>query len=429
MVLVSRVACCDVSWMIASGLAKRLDQCAENLVVEHVMQTNVDRLADAITKAATVVDAATHELLTHIRAFDESGGWHEQGATSCAAWLTWCVGLTKGVAREKVRVARKLGALPLIDEALRRGQISYFMTRELSRVATPENEQELLDIARHTTGAQLEKICRMYRQVQGTAVPTERAPERWLHTRDTPDGMVRITAQLTPDEAALIMAAVDTAAKAASDTGDLADGLVAIAEHAARGDKPHRPPTEVVVHIDADNLTGQLDNGAAIPAGACHRLLCDAGIVPVLEDKHGNTLDVGRKSRSVPAALRRALALRDGGCRFPGCDHRRFMDVHHIKPWHAGGETSIDNTLKLCTHHHKMTHDNVFSIHRTLNGSIEFRDPQGHVITSGRTQVQTIPTWPKPKGPRAPGWDGSPIDYAYIVDSLQAQSTPPAHPI
>ena len=241
--------------------------------------------------------------------------------------------------------------------------------------------------------------------------------------------MVRITAQLTPEEAALVMAAVDSAAKIASDTGDLADGLVAIAEHTARGDKPHRPPTEVVVHIDADNLTGQLDNGDGLPAATCQRLLCDSGIVPILEDQHGNTLDVGRKSRSVPAALRRALALRDGGCRFLGCDHQRFVDVHHIKQWCKGGETSLDNTLQLCTQHHKMTHDGMFSIHRTPHGTIEFHDPQGQVITSGRTQIPTMPTWPTPEEPRAPGWDGDPIDYAYIVDALHARSTQPAHPI
>ena len=143
-----------------------------------MMQTEVHRLADAIAKAATVVDAATHELLTHIRAFDESGGWHEHGATSCAAWLSHRIGLSRGVAREKVRVARKLGALPLIDEALRRGQISYFMAREITRVATPESERELLDIAQHTTGVQLERICRMYRQTQRTGVPADCLPER-----------------------------------------------------------------------------------------------------------------------------------------------------------------------------------------------------------------------------------------------------------
>ena len=199
-------------------------------------------------------------------------------------------------------------------------------------MATPENEHELLDIARYTTGVQLERICRMYRQTQRTGVPAERLPERWVHTRNTDDGMVRITAQLTPEEAALVMAAVNSAAKAASDTGDLADGLVAMAEHTARGDKPHRPPTEVVVHIDADNLSGQLDNGDALPAATCQRLLCDSGIVPVLEDQHGNTLDVGRKSRRPMTACFPFIAHHTAPSSFKIVRTRRGLVIYHFVP-------------------------------------------------------------------------------------------------
>ena len=136
--------------------------------------------------------------------------------------------------------------------------------------------------------------------------------------------MVRLTIQVRPEEAATLTAAMESA----SDTGALVDGLMTMAEETARGDKPHRPPAEVVVHIDADTLTGQLPDGSGVPTDVCERLLCDSGIVPVLEDEHGRTLDVGRKSRSVPAAVRRALQMRDGGCRFPGCDHTRWLEFY-----------------------------------------------------------------------------------------------------
>ena len=284
----------------------------------------VDELGERVAKSAAVVDAATHEFLTHVRAFDEIGGWQQQGATSMAAWLGYRVGLTPGVAREKLRVSRALAQLPATDEALRLGQISYWKVRELSRVATAETEAQLLEYAAHTTGAQFEKVCRLFRQSQREHVPAECEPERWVHQRSTQDGMVRLTIQIRPEEAATLTAAMESA----SDGGKLVDGLLAMAEETARGDKPHRPPAEVVVHIDADTLTGQLSDGSGVPTHVCERLLCDSGIVPVLKDEHGNTLDVGRKSRSVPAALRRALQMRDNGCGFPGCDHKRWLEFY-----------------------------------------------------------------------------------------------------
>ena len=336
----------------------------------------VDELGERVAQSAAVIDAATHEFLTQVRAFDEVGGWQQQGATSMAAWLGHRVGLTPGVAREKVRVSRALAQLPATDEALRLGQVSYWKVRELSRVATAETEAQLLECAAHTTGAQFEKVCRLFRQTQRGSVPTDREPERWVHQRDTHDGMVRLTIQVRPEEAATLTAAMESA----SDGGELVDGLMAIAEETVRGDKPHRPPAEVVVHIDADTLTGQLPDGSGVPTHVCERLLCDAGIVPVLEDEHGSTLDVGRKSRSVPAALRRALEMRDDGCRFPGCDHKRWLDAHHVKHWARGGETSLSNTVLLCSAHHRLLHDGVVEMKVGDRGEFTFHDQQGREL-------------------------------------------------
>src|SRR5215204_4528786 len=129
----------------------------------------VDRLADEIGELAARLDAGMQRLLACIREFDEAGGWERQGAISCAHWLAWRIGLGTGAAREKVRVARALGALPRIDEAFGRGQLSYAKVRALTRVATPAIEQRLLELAGHATGAQLERICRGLRQVRTQA--------------------------------------------------------------------------------------------------------------------------------------------------------------------------------------------------------------------------------------------------------------------
>ena len=120
-------------------------------------------MGEAIAETAAIVDVATHRFLTQLREFDRVDGWHRAGALSCAHWLSWRVGMDLGAAREKVRVAKKLAELPVIDEALRKGEISYSKVRAMTRVATAENEGDLLGMARCATGAQLEKICRLER--------------------------------------------------------------------------------------------------------------------------------------------------------------------------------------------------------------------------------------------------------------------------
>src|SRR4030095_4172571 len=120
---------------------------------------DVDRLADEIAGLSAPRDAAPHRLLSLIRRFDACSGWYRQGALSCAAWLSWRIGLDLFAAREKVRVARELGSLPLIDDALRRGQVSYSKVRALTRVATAENEAALLEMARSAAAGPLEPSC------------------------------------------------------------------------------------------------------------------------------------------------------------------------------------------------------------------------------------------------------------------------------
>ena len=125
----------------------------------------IDALGDQIGRIAGSLAVGTHRLLTAIGHFDAAGGWIEGGATSCGQWLSWKVGMGKGEAREKVRVARALRGLPEADAAFGRGELSYSKVRAVTRVATADNEALLLDIARYTTGQQLERVCRRFRRV------------------------------------------------------------------------------------------------------------------------------------------------------------------------------------------------------------------------------------------------------------------------
>src|SRR5687768_12933720 len=112
------------------------------------MREEMEKIGDRIAEQAAHLDAATQRMLADIRAFDVGLGWHDQGARSCANWLSWRIGWTPGTAREHVRVARRLGELPATEEALRRGEVSYSKVRAMTRVATTENEAQLLNQAR-----------------------------------------------------------------------------------------------------------------------------------------------------------------------------------------------------------------------------------------------------------------------------------------
>ena len=108
---------------------------------------------------------------------------------------------------------------------------------------------------------------------------------------------------------------------------------------------------EIVVHVEADVLADgragrcEIEHRTAIAAETARRLCCDAGIVPVVDGPNGEPLSVGRRTRSIPPAVRRALASRDRGCRFPGCPATHRLHGHHVRHWADGGETSLDNLI------------------------------------------------------------------------------------
>ncbi|HEV3073209.1 MAG TPA: DUF222 domain-containing protein [Thermoanaerobaculia bacterium] len=124
----------------------------------------LEELGERIAELAAQISAATYELLAMLRDFDERGGW-ANGFHSCAHWLCWRVGLDPGAAREKMRVARALGSLPLLSAAMRHGEISYSKVRALTRIATPANEQDLLIFGRAGTAAHVERLVRGMRRV------------------------------------------------------------------------------------------------------------------------------------------------------------------------------------------------------------------------------------------------------------------------
>src|SRR5438093_5127127 len=174
---------------------------------------NLDQLGDRIAELSAHLDAATAQLLDMIREFDERGGWNN-GFRSCAAWLSWRVGLNPGAAREHVRVARKLGMLPRLAQALARGELSFSKVRALTRVATPETEERLLAVGRTGTAEYVERIVRGWRCVDRIAEAREivrRHKSRALHVYQDEDCMIVIRGRLAPEVGAVLVKALDAA--------------------------------------------------------------------------------------------------------------------------------------------------------------------------------------------------------------------------
>ncbi len=321
-------------------------------------------------------------------------------------------------------MARALGGLPLVDAALSKGLLSYSKVRAMTRVATPDNEEKIVRFAKTATAAQLERICRSAARLKKDGRPIGEA-QRWVMQRPGDGDMVRIEAQLHPDEAALVMRALDEIRRKAQPAAEnvsaetpppahaspaptenvsaetsgatrppprfgRADALVKAADMLLLGGgaaEPRRSGGDrvtVVVHLKENDLlakpTVELDDGTRVSAETFRRIVCDAGMVPVVRDAEGNPLDIGRRTRAIPPAIRRALLLRDGTCAFPGCDCTQWLDAHHLEHWLEGGETKLENLLLLCPFHHRLIHEGGFSVALDRDRRPHFRDPDGRRI-------------------------------------------------
>lgn len=368
-------------------------------------------LADEITTLYAHINSATARLLELIARFDEQGLWASYNALSTAHWLNWACGIGLAAGREKVRVARALRELPAVAAAFRSGALSYSKVRAITRVATPACEATLLDMARHATAAQTEHIMRNYRQALSLEGPHEQhLPERALHCGWDQHGCLSIRGCLSPDQGAVFLKALEHVLAQVPPADEpwqegeqpaatrRADALVVLSEQtlteAAGGSTADR--FQVAVHVSAETLEREvealdpvsddlpvIEAGPVIGPARARRLCCDGSVIPLLESASGEVLAIGRKTRTVPPALRRALKRRDGGCRFPGCTQRHWVDAHHIRHWVHGGETAMDNLVLLCRRHHSAVHEGGFSIRRQPSDAglaFEFVDPHGHVV-------------------------------------------------
>ena len=270
-----------------------------------------------------------------------------------------------------------------------RGELSYAKVRAVTRVATAENEEDLLELASHCTASQLERSVRAFRRVTAEEARAQ-LDDAHLNVFWSPDGSLEIHGRFAPEDGAVLVRALESlrdslwrgsAEPRPARQASNAEALVAVADAALANaglDRTGGERYQVVLHADEAVLREDGDGGCALEDGSAvapetaRRLACDASLVRA-----------GRKSRTIPPAVRRALRGRDRGCRFPGCENHRFVDAHHVHHWAHGGATTITNLVLLCRRHHRAVHEGGYRV-----------DPDGRFFYPWGGEILTSPSLP-----------------------------------
>ncbi|MDE2878835.1 DUF222 domain-containing protein [Candidatus Palauibacter soopunensis] len=430
-----------------------------------------DPVGDEIAELCAHIDAAQYRLLTLLRRYDEEELW--SGWRSCAHWLNWRAGISLGAARERLRAARRLADLPLTSAEMEKGRLSWSKVRALTRMATPENEAQLVEFALYHTASQVERLVQAWRSAEAAFAARDGTPElaeltdrRHLTVRLTADGMYEVRGLLLPEVGALLVETLDAAGdelhrqeramKLAADTamGEPDPAAPAprptLAPRPTQGERRHdalgawlggraEAKVQLVVHtVAGGSEILATEDGSHVPVGTSRRLICDAETVEVKRAPAGSVLDVGRRQRTVGWRLRKALDVRDGGCRFPGCGSR-YTQAHHAIPWSEGGETKLDNLILLCRFHHKAVHEGGWRVEMeqagAAPGAARFRDPTGCVVPAvpparedvraPRTADAGLRNWHRQKGidpwTATSRWLGDPLDLDWALWVLWGQ--------
>jgi hypothetical protein len=380
--------------------------------VEELAGEDLGCISDEVLEADLVeIDRVGHALeaerLRRLAVLDRRGCFRRDGLLSTTGWLVARCRMRWGKARERVRMARALEQMPETQAALAAGEVSYSQVRLLvsAHDAHPEtfseHEGTLVEAARTLTVRDLQTAVAYWRQAldwdQSLTEDNEIYDRRRLYVSRTFGGMVRIDGDLDPEGGETVMVALralgDPVARDPADERNAAqrraDALVEICRRLldggdvplTGGERPH-----VTVTVDLEVLQGraggrcELGSGEVVHPETARRLACDASVGRIITRGGSEPLDVGRRTRVVPAALRRALVVRDGGCRFPGCGRpHRWCDAHHIWHWVDGGPTSLNNLTLLCRRHHRLIHDHGFSIHKE-SATLRFARPSGSLL-------------------------------------------------
>ncbi|HVF12238.1 MAG TPA: DUF222 domain-containing protein [Actinomycetota bacterium] len=346
-----------------------------------------------LTEMSYIVEATRNKL------------YEDYGYESASEWVASFLGVGYNKACETVDIAVMLEELVHLRVAYGNGSISYDHLRALVRVATTENELELLEMVK---GKSVADTFRMVKRWVVLAEPDQEVKQGFLEMRwDKDNGFLDIYGSLPYEQGAMFKQAVDAYAKTLPDVPDEYGDPTPIATKRANalcemttssaggtGAKPL-----VMVHVDArhlveasescDTSTGlpqgqapQIAGGCLIPPSVARRLLNDSIVQLVIDDPNGAPLAYGRRRRFPNARLKQGLENRDVTCRWPCCTRRVNLEAHHIVPWTEGGPTDYDNLVLLCHTHHMAIEHSGYKI-RGKPPNIQIECPNGRLIMNG----------------------------------------------
>jgi len=370
-----------------------------------------DDLASDLDEIERVVRVLEAERARRLAEFERRRAHENDGFLSVSAWLVARHRVAPSTATRRIRMARSLEVMPQAAQAFSGGELSDSAVGLLAaaRESLPEAftrcEEALLEAARTLPVAALRSVIEYWRQSQDLAEAEreedERFEQRNLNVSPTLHGMVRVDGDLDPETGQSLMSALRAVMDADARTHPSpefrrpgqrrADALGQICRvwmdssdrPAILGERPH-----VVVTLDLEALEGragrsELQDAGVVTPESARRLACDARVSRVITDGTSQPLELGRSSKVVPPSLRRAVTVRDGGCRFPGCGRPPgWCDAHHVQHWADGGATSLDNLVLLCRPHHRAIHRG-FGL-EMVDGQPVFSRPDGTPLDEDR---------------------------------------------
>ncbi|MEX2275297.1 MAG: DUF222 domain-containing protein [Actinomycetota bacterium] len=345
----------------------------------------------AADAANAIIGSAQRALLAAIAEIDLSEAWCDSGARDTAHWVAMRYGISWWKAHRWLRAAHALELLPQLSKALSRGELGIDKVVELARFATPTNETGLIGWA---VGVSCAAVRREGDLAARTSVEEVADTDRtrsvsWWYFDD--GRRLGLEADLPAAQGAIVARALDRVAETIPVMPDeseelfaharRADALVALCSARVAGD-PDPDRATVVVHaqsgvLQTDEGGCEIERGPVIHPETVRRLLCNARVQTVLEDRAGNAIALGRTTREPSASMVRQIRYRDRGCRFPGCGTTQFTQAHHVRFWRLGGRTDLDNLLLICAFHHRLVHEYGWSVKRDSDATVRWFRPDG----------------------------------------------------
>lgn len=406
-------------------------------------------------------DAVTAELREVAGEWDKRMVWAADAARSGAAWLARNTELSRGAAAAELRVARRLHAMPHLAQASRTGALGAEKVAAITHTVDRDHadqlaelfardEAQLVEDAKALSVEACRAAVRYWRHCADDTLnrrdTTYQHSQRFLHLVRNFDGAWDITGRLEALTGEMLntrlnqqmeeLRRAEQATLADGETGSTpgqrrADALLELITRApsvdaAGEDEPNRPLPLLLVDVPLETLEDRsgepatLPDGTTVPPETLSRLLCEAGVAGIITRAGRLTVDLGRSSYTPNRGQRRALAKRDGGCIFPGCDRPvAWCDAHHLWPWEKGGPTALWNLGLLCRYHHHQVHEGGFHLLTDAAGWVHAYRPDGSEIhappgrSPGRRRID-----PRPRGTRAPAEWSAPTDAGQPLPGL-----------